>query len=162
MKTFLITCIVLLCIAIVGNGMMLASSMKLNELDKDNPLITNTSLQQYVYNQPKTLVTSIMLDLTCILNVVDAIKQEYELLVLDGFKSASVMHKMLINKKEGFIVLLHQTCSIKFAQEISMNGKKYQVYSFKRLYTNYENLDKDFANMEFGKTINVHILLDSA
>lgn len=124
--------IVLLIIVAVCILQMIKSYIGLKRLEKQNPVVENEVVRDFVYTKPEKITHGTVFDVIGVVNIVNAAKGEYELLVRQNYGGAKLLHQRLASF-DGMVMLLQQPFNARYMKEAVINENNYYVFLLERI-----------------------------
>lgn len=146
-----------LALAVILSILMMRSQLQLKALATDNPLYSNSNLREFVHTKPPTTSKSVVVEVAARLNIVNAPKGEYELLVLDKHAGAKAL-KDALSRIEHRIMILQYVLSASYARDVNVDGHIYNLFTLKRLADKHEPTQL-FSTQNFGSPAHYHIFI---
>lgn len=126
-----LTGIVLLMIVTWCIIQMIKSLLQLNRLKKQNPVVENEVVRDFVYTKPEQITQGSVFDIIGIVNIVDAARGLYEMLIRQGYGGGRGVYQRLASY-EGTIMLLQQPFLARYTKDATINETNYFVFQLER------------------------------
>lgn len=125
----------------------------LKKMNTYNPLVHSDATKRFVYSKPVQQNKGVIYDLYAIINVVNAPRGEYELIVKSDHGGAKSL-RTRFQRHGGIILLLQQGFNFVYTGNTEKDGHDFNIYKLVRIN---DAITKTFANVNIGKLTHFHV-----